>query len=223
MSMTAIGLTRVSTQGQAESGLGVDAQRAAIEKCARDLSLEVSAWFSDDGVSGAAPIEKRLGLLSAIRAVNKGDVLIVAKRDRLARDPMVAACCEIEVGRRGGRIVSASGEGSEEKGPAGKLLRGILDLVAEFERAMISARTKGAKAAARVRGDHIGGLIPYGKRLEGDKLVDDQNEQEAIRLARQLRETGVSFARVGKELLERGHRPRRAKKWHVTQVQRMCR
>lgn len=227
---TACGYLRVSTHEQAQSGLGLAAQRAAIEKHAKAQGLEVQ-WFSDEGVSGAASIEHRPGLMAAMLAVPKDGVLIVAKRDRLARDPMVSAFVEIELARRRARVVSCAGEGTEDQGPCGKLIRGIIDLVAEFERAQIGARTKAAKDAARARGECLTGEPPYGFKKEQDGVrangkpiwkLKATAESKVVETAKALRAEGLSWPKVGEALTERGFKPRRAKKWHDTQVKRMC-
>ena len=76
----------MSTAEQAGSGLGLDAQRTAIAAGAARLGLPLADTFTDAGRSGGLPLEQRPGLLAALDAVGKGDVLIVAKRDRLGRD-----------------------------------------------------------------------------------------------------------------------------------------
>lgn len=68
---------------------------------ARGLSTPLAAVFRDEGVSGSTGLDKRLGLLAAIAALKKGDLLLVAKRDRLGRDPLVVAMIEGAVQRKG--------------------------------------------------------------------------------------------------------------------------
>ena len=77
---TAIGYCRVSTDDQATNGYGMDAQRQAIESAAVRLNCRVRTWYSDEGISGAATIDKRTELLSALQGLRNGDVLLVAKR-----------------------------------------------------------------------------------------------------------------------------------------------
>ena len=125
----AIGYKRVSDDKQAESGLGLLAQDDAIRACARRLGVELVAVFAtlDEGVSSVEPLDKRPELLEAIAALGKGDILLVAKRDRLGRDPLVVCMIEAAVARRGARIVSAAGEGTESDGPGDVLMRRIVD------------------------------------------------------------------------------------------------
>ena len=111
-----IAYLRVSTEEQARSGLGLDAQLEAVKAYkggkTDDDSPELDEVFSDDGFSGSNP--RRPALHQALDALCEGDVLIVAKRDRLARDVYYSAWIEKEVKRRGARIVSAAGEGTDK-------------------------------------------------------------------------------------------------------------
>ncbi len=107
----AVAYLRVSTDEQVYSGLGLEAQRRAIEGQASRLNANIDSWYSDEGVSGAADLSKRLGLAQAISALRKGNILLVARRDRLSRDSLLACWIEKEITRRGARIISAAGEG----------------------------------------------------------------------------------------------------------------
>jgi DNA invertase Pin-like site-specific DNA recombinase len=105
--MSTIAYLRVSTDEQAESGLGLDAQLESITK-----AFEApDGVFRDEGYSGKDP--NRPGLTEALEALRRGDVLVVAKRDRLARDTFLSLWLEKEVKRRGARIASAAGEGTD--------------------------------------------------------------------------------------------------------------
>ena len=135
---------RVSTDEQAESGLGLEAQLAACRAAAGRNGWEIASTF-EDAMSGGLPLEKRTVLLDALTALNKGDVLLVAKRDRLSRgDMMTTAMIEAAVKRAGARIVWAAGEGTESDDPASVLMRRIVDAFGEYERLLIKARTRAA-------------------------------------------------------------------------------
>ena len=125
-----IAYLRVSTDEQANSGLGLG------------LDAQLDAIYRDEGHSGSDL--KRPALMDAIDALSAGDVLVVAKRDRLARDTFFSAWIEKEAKRRGARILSAAGEGTENDDPASVLMRNIIDSFAQYERDLIAARTKAA-------------------------------------------------------------------------------
>src|SRR6476620_9635757 len=114
----AIGYLRVSTEQQADSGLGLEAQQASITAAAGRMGLTLSATFTDAGTSGSLTIEDRPVLLDAVAALKRGDVLLIAKRDRLGRDVIAVAMIERLVTKCGARVVSAAGEGTESDDPS---------------------------------------------------------------------------------------------------------
>jgi site-specific DNA recombinase len=206
--MKAIGYVRVSTDQQAESGLGLEAQRAAIATAALRLGLSLAQVRTDAGLSGSLDIEDRPGLLEAVADLRRGDVLLIAKRDRLGRDVIAVAMIERLIEKKGARIVSAAGEGtdSDSGDPTGILMRRIIDAFAEYERLLIGARTKAALRAKRARGERFSGQAPYGYRLSADRqrLEVDADEQQALaELARQ-RAAGRSWRAIADSLNRTG-------------------
>lgn len=206
----------MSTDEQKQSGLGLEAQRAAIASAAERLKLELLGVEADEGVSGSIPPMNRQGLARAVALLTKGDVLLVAKRDRLGRSSLENGLLERTLARAGVRIVSAAGEGTENDDPVSVFLRTILDAVAQLERDMIRKRTKDALGAKRARGERSG-AIPYGYRLEGGRLVEDSEEQAAIAAMMRMRREGAGYARVAKALARDGHKPR-GSKWFPQSV-----
>lgn len=175
----AIGYIRVSTAKQAESGLGADAQRDAIERWAKQQGIAVAAVHADEGVSGSTDTLEREGLLDAIGDLRRGDTLVVAKRDRLARDLFVMGGIERMVAKRGARIVSVAGEGTERDAddPSGLLQRGIVDLFAQYERALARFRTRVALRGKARRGGRVGRFAATGYRIEVVTETDEQGRE----------------------------------------------
>jgi DNA invertase Pin-like site-specific DNA recombinase len=185
--------------------LGLDAQQTAIETAASRLGLPVVQTFTDAGVSGGLALEHRPALLAAIDVIGTADVLLVAKRDRLGRDVLNVAMIERLVERKGARVVSAAGEGTEDDGPTSILMRQIIDAFSQYERQIIRHRTRVAMAAAKARGQRVG-QIPFGMRLasDGRSLVPDDHERQTLRLLRQLRALGYTQQEAADELNRRG-------------------
>lgn len=210
----AFGYLRVSTDQQAESGLGLEAQKAAIDASAGRLGLALAGVFTDEGVSGSLDLESRPSLFAAVQALRRGDVLIVAKRDRLGRDLVGVAMIERSVVRKGARIISAAGEGTEGTDASAMLQRQILDVFAEYERRLIGQRTKAALRAKRERGERAGNL-PFGYSLNADGRSLDANpaEQEVLLILRELRTAGYSLREVAAELNRQGFTTRRGTAW----------
>jgi len=135
---------RVSTDKQGQSGLGLDAQRAAVELHARSVGAEVIAEFQDVESGRKAD---RVGLAAALAICrSKRATLLIAKLDRLARS--VAFISNLMEG--GVDFVAA------DMPLVNRLTVHVLAAVAEHEREMISQRTKAALAAAKVRGTRLG-------------------------------------------------------------------
>ncbi len=205
---------RVSTDAQADSGLGLEAQRSAIDTAAARHQLAVVDVFTDAGLSGALELEDRPGLFAAVNALKRGDVLLVAKRDRLGRDVVAVAMLERLVARKGARILSAAGEGTEGTDAASMLQRRILDAFGEYERLIIGQRTKAALKAKRDRGERAGNL-PFGYQLGADGQTLDVNtdEQRVIGLLRELRTAGYTLRQIADELNRQGFTTRRGTAW----------
>ena len=214
-----IAYRRISKEGG--SGLGLSAQAKAIRQEAKRLGLPVAETFTDDGVSGAAKIEKRVQLMAAITALRKGDVLVIAKRDRLARDVMLCGWIEKEAKRKGARIVSAAGEGNGDD-PAAELMRTIIDAFAQYERAMIRVRTKAVAAVKKSKGERWCREAPYGSRwTANDELAPNAKEQRTIKLVKKLRKDGVSYRGIVAELKKQRRFNRVGKPIALKQVQRV--
>jgi len=213
--LCAVGYRRVSTSEQAHSGLGLDAQLAAIAAAATKLGLRVVDTFTDAGVSGGLALEHRPGLLAAIEMLGKGDTLIVAKRDRLGRSVLIVAMLSRLVERKGARIYSAAGEGTEDDGPTSVLMRQIVDAFAEYERAIIRARTKAALQAKKRRGLRVGG-IPLGWQLgaDGRTLIPHPDEQRVLEMLYELWAAARNLRVVADELNRQGFRTRRGGRWY---------
>ena len=214
----AIGYLRVSTEDQR---LGPEAQRAQIEAWAAREGVVVLAWHLDAGVSGGSDLADRPALVAALgelRAAGAG-VLAVAKRDRLARDVAVAATIDRAVEACGARVVAADGAGNGD-GPADALLRTILDAAAQYERALIRARTAAALRAKRDRGEAYN-HAPLGYDRVGDRLVECAAELRAVAEVRRLAAEGASLRAICAALTRAGYTTKRGGAWRPSTVQRI--
>lgn len=214
----AVGYIRVSTEDQ---HLGPEAQEAAIRNWAAQHQVQLVSIRTDKGVSGATPADQRDGFMAALADLeqHRAGHLVVAKFDRVARDLFVHAVAERLIQRTGASITPADGIGAGS-GPEAGLLRGILQLLSEYERALIKARTSAALKAKRARGERAG-EIPLGYADQGDgRLVPVPAEQEAIQLAQQLHREGQTLRAIGAALEARGYAPR-GRGWHPQTVARM--
>jgi DNA invertase Pin-like site-specific DNA recombinase len=221
-SAIAIAYVRVST---AQQELGPEAQRAAIEAWAATQGIAITQWCLDIGISGGAPLDERPALQDALRAIaeHHAGVLVVAKRDRLARDVINAAMIERLAQRSGAVVRSAAGEGdaTDPNDPTSQLMRHIIDSFAEYDRAIIRCRTKSALEVKKRRGERIG-TIPFGYRVGADdKLEKNELEQATIAKAREMRDLGASFDEITQTLARSGVLGRTGRPLQRTSIVRM--
>jgi len=207
-----------------EQTLGLEAQRAAIEAWAARQGVQVPSWRVDRGVCSVTPIDERkelLGALADLRETRAG-ILVVARRDRIAREVVLAAAVGHAVALRGARLVSTAGEGTDGDSPTDRLLAGITDLFAEFERSLIRSRTRAALAVKRARGERTTSQLPYGWALgaDGIRLAPVAHEQATIEHASRLRAAGLSYSAIAAELSQ-SRRTRSGRPFAPMQVYRM--
>ena len=211
---------RVSTN---EQTLGLAAQRAALKRWCAGRGFQLARVFVENGTSGAASLDKRPGLLGALAALKqfRAGVFLVAKRDRLARDTLVAAMVERLAARNGAVVCSADGM-TEGAGPEALLLRRIVDAFAEYERLVIVARTRAAMALKKSRRERVSREPRYGWRLgrDGVHLEVHPQEQRAISLVRRYRRGGLTLRQIGRRLERCGLQPRSGGRWHPQTVAR---
>ena len=213
-----IGYVRVSTD---EQTLSVEAQHEALSGWCQAHSVTLVEVYTDVGISGGAPLEKRPGLLAALAALTKGTGLLVLRRDRLARDTLTAAIAERMAQKAGASILTVTGAGDGE-GPEAQLMRTIIDAFAQYERALIKVRTTTAMQRKRAKGERIG-AIPYGYQLAADGVhfVDAPSEQAVITIVCRLRAGGLSYRAIAAELNRRGLTNRAGGRFMATQVVHM--
>jgi DNA invertase Pin-like site-specific DNA recombinase len=216
-----VGYARVSTLGQADEGVSLEAQQAAIARFCKAQGLELLEVCVDAGVSGAAELGKRPGLLAALELVRKHKASLVAyKRDRIARDVVLAATVERMAQSAKGAVLTV--EGDNGNSPEAALMRVMVDAFAQYERALIAARTRAALAHKKSKGERTG-EVPFGSQLAADgvKLEQCAAEQEVLRLVAELRSEGLSLRAITAQLEARGVLNRAGKPLTLTSVARM--
>jgi len=158
-----IGYVRVSDKDQSE-GLQVD----ALKNAGCDLI------YGDHGVSGT--ITKRCGLDDMLASLETGDTLVVWKLDRLGRSTIHLLQLLSDLRDRGVDFKAIT-QGIDTTTAVGRMLYGQLAVFAEYERSLISERTKAGMAAAKARGVHVG-RPRLSKTM--DKALDDLEKFEVI-------------------------------------------
>lgn len=173
--LRAVAYLRVSTDLQAERGMGLAVQRERIKTHAADKGLELVDVVQEAASGGVREGEEfswehRPVLLDLMGRAEAGEfaVLLVARLDRLSRDYATLVILERRLERHGVEVVSTAEENGD--GPLAEYLRGNLALVAQLERAMIRDRLTSGKLAKKKLGRHVHGRIPYGYRSDSGIL-----------------------------------------------------
>lgn len=204
---------RVSTDRQAEHGLGLDVQRAAIVAWAKQRGDRIALWTADEGISGSNGLDARVGLAEALDALKSRAVgaLVVYRLDRLARDLVLQEQLLADVWRMGGRVFSTSAaedsyldpEGAADD-PSRALIRQVLGAVGQYERGMIRLRMRNGKARKRALGGFVGGQVPFGWRSVAGTLVADEAEQSTLQRMLELDRDGASLRGICAALAAEG-------------------
>lgn len=164
---TYVSYLRVSTQRQGQSGLGIEAQRAAVTQYVANVGGELLEEHIE--VESGSRAHRPILLKAILQAKKSGSTLVIAKLDRLARNvAFVSALMEAGV-----EFVAV------DFPAANKLLIHIMAAVAEHERLLISERTKAALAVAKSRGVRLG--------VNGQRLAD-AHKAAAMQFALTLRQ-----------------------------------
>lgn len=209
----AIGYIRVSTAGQVEDGVSLDAQEAKIRAYALANDLPTVELYRDEGISGKR-MDTRTGLLAAIEAAKSGDVLIAYSISRLSRSTRDMLDLADRLNKKGVDLVSLS-EKIDTTSAAGKMVFRLMAVLAEFERDQISDRTKFALAHKRQRKEKTGGEVPYGYRAtEAGTLATDQEESRTVALVVTLAEQGHGLRAICRHLDNQGITRRGGRPWH---------
>jgi DNA invertase Pin-like site-specific DNA recombinase len=147
-------------------------------------------------------------------------VLVAARRDRFARSVSIAAVIEETARRRVARVVTPDAPDADD--PFAGAMRGMMDVFAQLERALIASRTRGALAAKRARGEKTGGSLPVGFALadDGKRLVADADEAGAVATIRGQHAERLSIRAIAERMNVEGA-PARGGRWHPTTIARI--
>lgn len=192
---TMIGYLRVSTEEQANSGLGLEAQRESIQRYADAHGWEI-VWYEDAGLSAKSldrpQLQVALTRLHVLPKRRDVDGIVVAKLDRLSRSVHdFSSILKLASARRW--AVVAIDLGVDTSTPTGKLVANVMMSVAEWEREVIGERTSAAMQAAKRRGQRFGfpSALPHST---GERLLKLRATHTLAATAAQLNAEGLTTA-----------------------------
>jgi DNA invertase Pin-like site-specific DNA recombinase len=210
-----IGYVRVSTAKQGHSGLGIEAQKAALERFAATEGFQILRVFVEvETGKGSDALDRRPQLAAALSEARRQRCSVaVAKLDRLSRDVHFIS------GLMAHRVPFVVAELGPDVDP---FILHLFAALAQKERAMISARTKAALAAAKARGVILGSPeLPKARRsaVATIKALADQHAANVLPVIREIRRAGAtSLHQITDALNARGITTARGGQWHASSV-----
>jgi len=211
----AVAYYRVSTARQGKSGLGIEAQKAAVQRFAEAEGIEVVAEHVEvETGKGADALDRRPELAAALAQARKARCpVVVAKLDRLSRDVHFIS------GLMAHRVPFIVAELGADADP---FMLHLYAALAEKERALISARTKAALAAKKAQGVKLGNpraAETIGQAHAAARAAADQFAANVLPIVREIQAAGMTTLRdIAGALNARGIRTARGGAWHSSTV-----
>jgi DNA invertase Pin-like site-specific DNA recombinase len=210
-----IGYVRVSTSQQGRSGLGIEAQRDALERFAATEGFELLQVFVEvETGKGADALDRRPQLAAALSAARRERCSVaVAKLDRLSRDVHFIS------GLMAHRVPFLVAELGSDVDP---FILHLFAALAEKERSMIAVRTKAALAAAKARGVKLGGPKLAEARVSAVaslRALADRHAANVLPVIREIQKAGAtSLHQIADALNARGISTPRGARWYAKSV-----
>lgn len=211
--------TRVSTAGQVgEDKYGLEAQKNDIREYCEAHDMEIIAWYTDEGESGA---KWRPGFDEIVfgEVTNPPiEAVIVAKNDRVARDVHVYFAYKGLLMRKNIQLISVA-EDFGAFGVYAPILEAFNGVMNAIERDSINKRMEGGRKAKSKKGGYSGGQPPMGYKVENGYLVINPDEAEVVRFIFQRKAEGKSMLSTVKALNEAGFKTRKGNDFVISTVQ----
>jgi DNA invertase Pin-like site-specific DNA recombinase len=215
----AVAYYRVSTQQQHRSGLGIEAQRAAVQRFAEAEGLTIIGEFVEaETGKGADALDRRPQLATALAAARSAKAsVLVSKLDRLSRDVAFVS------GLMAQRVPFIVAELGRDADP---FMLHLYAALAEKERRLISERTKAALTAKKAKGVRLGNPtnLAAAGTIGRQALASgaDKFAANLLPLVQAIRSSGATtLDAITHALNERGVRSARGSRWHVSSVRNL--
>lgn len=204
---------RVSGHAQID-GDGFDRQLLACEQYAASHDLEIAEVFREKGISGTTELEDRPALSELFAALEENGVktVLIEKVDRLARDLMVQESIILDMQKNGYTVISTAEPDLFSNDPSRVLIRHIFGALAQYERAMIVLKLRGARQRKKAKEGHCEGQKPFGVKL---------GEADILHMIFTLRAGGESCDRIADALNDNGLAARKGGKWRGDTVNKI--
>ena len=200
----AIGYIRVSTEKQADHGVSIEAQTEKLKAYAMLYDIDLVDLVIEQG---SAKCLQREGLQSALSRLEAGEAADLGKL--------------VDTYFQNFALLSV-GEQIDTRSAAGRLVLNVLASVSQWEREVIGERTSAAMQHMRNQNQYTGGKPPYGYDLVDGELIENENEQQVIKLVAKYKAAGLSYRKIAAVIDEAGHKSRTGKQLSAMSVSRMA-
>ena len=204
--MKVIAYARCSTADQADHGVTLEAQQAKLAAYASLYDLTIMETILDAGES--AKSLNRPGLQRALTMLRRGEAvgLLIVKLDRLTR-----SVGDLQVligdffGERAGKQLFSVSDNIDTRSASGRLCLNMITVIAQWERETTAERTRDALRHKIARQERVGKLkFGFDLAADGCSLIENVEQQAAIRLMQELRKGGWTLRQIAAELTTRG-------------------
>lgn len=212
--------TRVSTVVQADKGTSLESQLELGKKKANELKFQYELWNEGGKSSHHDDIQGRPKLYELFQAIKAGEVkhLWVYDQSRLSRNDQVASILRYEFNKQGVTLYTKDGQ-FDLSSPSDKLLKQMLDAVAEFENSVRAERSRIGKLMKVKGGYWHGGVPPFGYEIINSKLAENKTESKWVKFIFKQALRGNSIASIKKELDSNGISARRGGLWTLGSIE----
>jgi len=216
-----LGYCRVSTDNQKDDKT-ITYQQDAIRQYALDNGIEILQMFSDEGVSGS--LEHRPGLAKLLYELEHNpniEGIIIHKLDRLARDIVIQENLIKTFQNLGKRIISTLEPDLDSNDATRKMIRQMLGVIAEYEKALITLRLSAGRISKASTGGFAGGGVPLGYSVnkETHSLIINEKEAATVKKIWYLkRYKQLSYEKIAKTLNEENITTKTGKRWSAQAV-----
>lgn len=220
--MDAVIYLRVSTQGQALDGYGLDVQERLCLDYAKRAGLEVVDVLKDEALSGTLLSAERPAMMDALSALldDLAHVLVVVRLDRLARALTTQEAILAECWKHGAQVHAAD-MGRVPKGdpddPMRTAMRQMAGVFAELDPAVTVKRLRDGRKAKAAKGGRPSGSYPFGFCKAGPVPGEQRVQTEA----KAMRRAGHDWQAIADDLNRRGLSPRRAQAWRRANLRKV--
>ena len=212
----AIGYIRVSTDEQVKEGISLENQEQKIRDYCRLKDFEILKIIQDAGLS--AKNLRRPGAQKVIEMAQDKviDAVVVYKLDRMFRST-VDALGTTRLFDKWNVSFHSIEETIDTKSAMGKFFFTLTAALAEMEREIIGERTRDVLQRKKANGE-VYGHVPFGFKKFKGKLLSNDDEQKVVKAVLGMREKGLNYSRISKELNDMGLKTKKGNQWYPQTV-----